>query len=155
MKIKPLPFASLCNSLTIEGYTICCRTVGGSMFPLIRSGNSIEIEPIRPDKIQKGDIVAYHLSDFLIAHRVIGKKQENGKTILYTKGDAYFCHSRQRVMAKQILGRVISIESSSGRKINLQKWPMNLINILLAKLAPIISIPSAVALLIKNKKNLS
>jgi len=60
---------------------------GGSMYPLIRDGELIEIIPLDPEKVRFGDIIMTVFgNERYVIHRVVRLKR--GEKIFYTKGDS-------------------------------------------------------------------
>ena len=54
-----------------RGTTVRFRPSGRSMYPSIREGELITVEPVVPNDVTLGDIVLYRSQRGLIAHRVI------------------------------------------------------------------------------------
>jgi hypothetical protein len=78
---------------------------GDSMFPVIRSGDRLLVEPARIGELHAGDVVLAKQDRGLTAHRVVGVL---GETII-TRGDNCDANDPPLAMA-QLLGRVRSIE---------------------------------------------
>jgi len=53
-----------------EGATVKCRPTGGSMAPLIRSGQEVEIAPVAPDRVEPDDIVLVRVAGRVYLHKV-------------------------------------------------------------------------------------
>ena len=121
---ESLNFARVCIDLLRSGKRIRFRAPGYSMYPTILNGDEITVEPMKPDAIKVGDIILYRYQENLIAHRVvqIENKCDTQSSVLRTqsyftlRGDARpACDDP--VEAKQILGKVVSIETN-GRSVN-------------------------------------
>lgn len=136
MKTTSFSLAKQCRILAHTGKTMHCKTIGTSMFPLIRSGCLIEIMPICIDKIKKNSVIAFQAGNYIVAHRVKKISTKNGKKIFYVKGDSHFGFAKQIVNAKQVIGEVASIQTSKGKKINIRHQPAKLASILLGYLSP-------------------
>ncbi len=67
------------------GYEVY-NVVSGSMQPEIPIGSIIYVKPAEPDKVQEGDIIAFHSEESVITHRVMKNNVVEGK--FTTKGDA-------------------------------------------------------------------
>jgi signal peptidase I len=82
---------------------------GNSMFPAIRSRDTIIIAPRSGEEPNIGEIIIYREGMLLVAHRLIEKRWENGVRILITKGD-YHRNPDDPITILQLLGKVIRIE---------------------------------------------
>lgn len=75
------------NSILIECYKkssiSCCKVIGNSMFPLLRKGDWIYVEPIDVKKLKIGDIILFHIQQRFVVHRIVKISNE----YLVTKGD--------------------------------------------------------------------
>ncbi len=99
--------------------SISLKAFGGSMRPLIRSGDFLTIRPIDSDSLEIGGIFAFRkesASNITIAHRLVDKKG----SFLITKGDAYI-RPDSSVLQEELLGKVIKIERE-GRTIEIEKF---------------------------------
>ena len=61
---------------------------GTSMFPFLRKGDLLTIEPVLMDEIKRGDVVVFESEEKWIAHRVIKIHYNDGLTEFTTRGDA-------------------------------------------------------------------
>jgi hypothetical protein len=135
----------LTAELLSRGTTVRFRPSGRSMYPSIREGELITVEPVQPSDVELGDIILYRVdrdrptqssvlspqsSSGLIAHRVIGTERKQGASTqssvlsphhFLLRGDASLSCDKP-VEARQILGRVASVERE-GRAINLAGTP--------------------------------
>jgi signal peptidase I len=111
-----------------EGYPIRFCATGQSMKPTIRDGETIIIEPVEAEKIQRGDIILYRTRRGVIAHRVANTQwDDNGQPRFILRGDSAASYD-QPIAASDILGRVTAVERR-GRLINLsgnqaKRWSM-------------------------------
>ncbi len=99
--------------------SISLKAFGGSMRPLIRSGDFLTIQPIDSDNLRIGDILAFRKDSILnitIAHRLVDKKG----SFLITKGDAHI-RPDSPILQEKLLGKVIKIERE-GRTIEIEKF---------------------------------
>ncbi len=118
------------------GTSVRFRANGRSMYPSIRDGEVVVVEPVEPSDVKRGDIVLYRLdrstptqssvlspqsSSGVIAHRVVQVNRSNGsheEALLFRlRGDASSCCD-EPVEAQQILGLVVFVERK-GRSIHL------------------------------------
>jgi signal peptidase I len=81
------------------------RVQGGSMRPLVRGGDVLEVRRAELATLRTGDIAVFARAGGLFAHRVIGRAQRGGEAVLITKGDA-FPEPDAPVCAEELLGRV-------------------------------------------------
>lgn len=79
----------------------------GSMEPTIHTGSLIFVKPEKDYQI--GDIITRNTKDpkVTITHRIIEKKNDNGKVTFRTKGDANDGNDMEDVAARQIIGKMI------------------------------------------------
>jgi len=89
------------------------RVYGSSMRPWLRGGEVVEVRREEPAKVRRGDVVAFTRGGGLFVHRVIGKRQRDGRILLITKGDA-FPEADAPVREEEYLGRVTRV-ASGGR----------------------------------------
>ncbi len=90
------------------------------MYPSIREGELITVEPVVPNDVTLGDIVLYRSERGLIAHRVVGSSPTQSSVLsphYLLRGDASLSRD-EPVEAHQILGRVIRVERD-GRSVAL------------------------------------
>ena len=93
----------------------CVRFIarGYSMHPFIKDGEVIIVKPVKIFEIMRGDVIFYHASQEMVAHRVIKKCRENDKIVLVTKGDSNF-NFDSPFGEKNVMGKVIAIEKPNG-----------------------------------------
>jgi hypothetical protein len=111
-------FLALTTELLRDGYGVRFRPKGQSMYPTIRDGETLTIEPVDALAVKRGDILLYETARGLIAHRVVRIGEgKNAARVFVVRGDAADS-SAELVEGGQILGRVISLERE-GRTIAL------------------------------------
>ncbi len=95
-------------------------SVGTSMHPLIREGDSITF--IKTDSIRSGDIVVYEKRHAgLVAHRIIGREKSTAGIMLLEKGDNRY--NAVCLAPDTILGTVIRIaRGSTVIDLSSRKW---------------------------------
>jgi signal peptidase I len=64
-------FAELATDLLRQGKSVRFRAPGRSMYPTIKEGEIITVEPIEPAAVRKGDIILCHSDAGVVAHRVV------------------------------------------------------------------------------------
>ena len=107
--------------LLSQGFGVRFSPKGASMFPTIKDGEIVTVEPIEPRHVKRGDIILYKtrkLGSPLIAHRVVSvRRDKRNVTAFILRGDASQSDDAP-IEPGQVLGRVISVERE-GRNINL------------------------------------
>lgn len=95
-----------------------CQVISGSMEPVIKTGEPIEVIPIR-EPLKTFDIIVFHQKDQLICHMVV--KDQN---LLFENRDSSVLTSAYRFQAydlpvrmTRVLGRVTSHRVSLWRRI--------------------------------------
>ncbi len=102
----------LTAELLSRGTTVRFRPSGRSMYPSIREGELITVEPVVASDVTPGDIILYRSERGLLAHRVVGSSPTQSSVLsphYFFRGDASLCCD-QPVAAGQILGRVLCVE---------------------------------------------
>ena len=103
-------FVETSLDLLQQGYAVKFRAPGASMYPSIRDGETIVVEPISPVDVERGDVVLYRNRKGVIAHRVTRIQQQHGAGRQFiTRGDAQSIFDAP-VDSNQILGRVVAVE---------------------------------------------
>jgi len=105
-------------SLLAEGKIIRIRADGYSMFPAIKAGYFIYIEPVTD--LYPGDVIAWKREKGFVVHRLVKVVNEENQVYFITRGDSC-ANEDQPVKKNQIAGKVINIESTSGRKRTIEK----------------------------------
>lgn len=114
-------FVELGTDLLQSGHGISFRAAGRSMFPAIRNGEKIRVEPVQPSAVKRGDIILYSTHKSVLAHRVrrITRKAQKASRFLL-RGDACVTFDGP-VEPSQVLGNVVWVERGS-RRIMLNSW---------------------------------
>jgi len=131
-------FYELTKDLLARGACLRFQARGGSMYPLIRDGDILEVQPIEVGKVRVGDVIFFrgHRGNML-AHRLVRMTQaENGEPTLIAKGDTA-SQFDQPVRPEQLFGKVTSIERR-GTGVELDSGLIKLMGLLWAKV-PFIS----------------
>lgn len=71
-----------------QGHSVQTMASGYSMFPFLRKGDILTVEPIPMNKIKRGDVVVFESEEKWIAHRVIKVDCVEGNIQITTRGDA-------------------------------------------------------------------
>lgn len=80
-------FGALACELLGQGHRVRLRVAGGSMEPLIRDGDRVDIEPAAPERVAVGDVILFSLAGRLFLHRVIGRRRLAEEICLVARGD--------------------------------------------------------------------
>lgn len=108
----------LSNELLRNGQSVRFSAPGRSMYPTIREGEPITVQPVSPSAVQKGDIILYRWRQGVIAHRIVGIENPNGESARFVlRGDASGACA-ESVKPEQILGKVVAVDRG-GRRIDL------------------------------------
>jgi signal peptidase I len=119
-------------ALLSEGVTIRMKAHGYSMYPAIRPGSLIVIEPVHLKGAPlPGEIIAIVREKGLIVHRLIKIVKKDNKTYFIARGDSN-PYPDDPVTIGKIAGRVIGAESTGenpvAADIRINKRPGYLIN---------------------------
>ncbi len=79
----------------------------GSMEKELCVGDIAIIKECKPNDVNVGDIIEYKIKGYSIIHRIIEKKQRNGKYYFITKGDNNGAPDVNEVKEEQLVGKVI------------------------------------------------
>jgi signal peptidase I len=101
------------------------------MFPIIKSGDIITVNPFDTDSISVGDIIFIESENRYFAHRLIRKVHLNGALEFITRGDHLPCPD-QPVIPSQVLGKVVMLERN-GKTIRLEGTAAKLMGYLITK----------------------
>ena len=78
-----------------------------SMVPEFNVGDVAIIKKCNSNDVTVGDIIQYKMEGYTVVHRVVEKKQSNGKVIFMTKGDNNNTPDVNPVTKEQLIGKVI------------------------------------------------
>lgn len=108
-------FVDLNSDLLRNGRSVRFSAPGHSMYPTIRDGETLIVQPIKAARVAVGDIILHAVDQRLIAHRVV--KIVNSKSFPAADGACEFIFKadassslNEPVKPSQILGKVVSIE---------------------------------------------
>jgi len=99
-------------SLTLlsEGKTIRIKAHGYSMYPCIKPGSIILIEPVRiKGRPVPGEIIAIKRENGLVVHRLTRIVEKNGVTSFIARGDSN-AYADNPVTYDKITGRIVGVE---------------------------------------------
>ena len=109
-------FADFVQEFIAQGRSFRFQARGGSMWPTIKDGELLHIQPIGKTGLRRGDIVLFNQGGRLKAHRIIAPQTEH----VVTRGDAC-ADSDEVILRSDILGLVTAKQcSETGRIISTQ-----------------------------------
>jgi signal peptidase I len=99
-------------NLLSEGKTIRIKAHGYSMYPCIKPGSVLLIEPLKLKGLPKpGEVVAIRRENGLVVHRITKIVRKNGTDFYIARGDSN-ARSDNPVKLAMIPGRIIRAETS-------------------------------------------
>ncbi len=102
-------------SLLAEGKTIRVKAEGLSMYPSIKPGSVIFIEPFKKGTGPvAGEIIAWKREAGFVVHRLVGRFEKDNSEYIVTRGDSSMDED-EPVQTGQIAGRVIKVENPEGK----------------------------------------
>lgn len=110
-------FGEIVADLLMRGHAVCFRATGRSMYPTIREGEKIAVEPVSLMSVAAGDILLYRTAWGGIAHRVVRIEPDTTGPMFIFRGDA-LAECDGPVEPHRVLGRVAWVERN-GRRIQL------------------------------------
>ncbi|MCS7221692.1 MAG: signal peptidase I [Anaerolineae bacterium] len=90
--------------LLASGRALTVRVRGYSMFPWLRPGDLVRVEPVDVMTLHPGDVILFRAGNLAITHRLLRWKDG----FLITKGDAAPCPDRPLSPA-EVAGRVVEV----------------------------------------------
>ena len=98
--------------LLSEGKTIRIKAHGYSMYPCIKPGSLILIEPIHLKGLPvPGEIIAIKRENGLIVHRLVNTIIKNGVTWFFARGDSN-AYADNPVNSDKIAGRIVGADTT-------------------------------------------
>jgi signal peptidase I len=128
-------FAALSADVLARKGSLPIKAHGFSMYPFIRNGDIICIQPSGINAFRVGEVVLYHSDEEkLVAHRIIGRRLKNGRIFLRMCGDATLDFN-DWIPAGHVLGRVAAI-LRGHRVLRLDKGLMRVLSVFWARSFP-------------------
>ena len=103
-----------------NGHSVQTIASGTSMFPFLRKGDILTVDPVPMETINRGDILVFEVEDKWIAHRVIRIRSIDGAIEITTRGDARIS-SDPAINKMNYVGLVSNFERDF-KKISLQSF---------------------------------
>jgi len=99
---------------------------GSSMWPFIRDGDVLVVEPLEGGAVRVGDVMLYRTAvGRVMAHRVVRRTAQDGDVTLLIRGDGSE-GAGDTVVPGDILGRVMWMERGGGA-MRLDRWPRRML----------------------------
>ena len=137
MKCSTAEFSELTKDILNRKAGLRFQARGRSMYPAIRDGDILNVEPIAINEIRLGDVLFYKSEDGSTAvHRLIKRFFREGRILLVIKGDANKDHGEE-VSPEMVVG-IIKIVERRGRKIHLEHISVRLQSIFYGVFSPVI-----------------
>ena len=128
-------FFDFAAQILSRGNGLRVRARGWSMYPFIRHGDVIEVEPVEASAVRVGDVIFCRDEvDRFVTHRVVKRGKAHSQGALVTKGD-WTSRADPLVHPEQVLGRVVAIERGAKR-IRLNTRMQRLTQVLWARISP-------------------
>ncbi len=98
-----------------EGKTFIAEASSNSMYPLIKTGDTITAKKVPFTAIKPDDIILFHLPNLpqIIVHRIIDILYDHKKRVCITKGDNAYGMDSWKISSSEYLGKVIKIGNKS------------------------------------------
>ncbi|HSN49767.1 MAG TPA: signal peptidase I [Bacteroidales bacterium] len=108
--------------LLAEGKTIRVKAEGASMYPSIKSGSIILIEPLKQgyDPVA-GEIIAWKRDSGIVVHRLVSSYITKHQKYYVTRGDSSIAED-EPVILEQIAGKVVRVENPEGKPVSPEKY---------------------------------
>lgn len=104
-------------TLLAEGKTLKVKAEGFSMYPSIKPGSLIYIEPVPSGtELLPGEIIAWKKESGFVVHRLI-KVLKDEDVLLITRGDSCMTED-DPVNFEQLAGRVVKVEDPEGKPLS-------------------------------------
>jgi hypothetical protein len=91
------------------------RATGGSMFPVIRSGETLTVRHCTVDQVRRGDVVLVLDGERMYAHRLVDVALVAGARWLVARGDSHWRRDPARP-ASSLLGRVVAVTRNGWQR---------------------------------------
>ena len=104
-------------TLLSEGKTIRIKAHGYSMYPCIKPGSLILIEPLKVRGLpREGEIIAIKRENGLIVHRISKIINKNGSHSYITRGDSN-AYADNPIKIDRIAGRIVRAETTGENSV--------------------------------------
>lgn len=109
-KLNTSDLAKLVKELLAERGSLSFRARGLSMYPTIKHGETIVVQPVKPTRLRAGMVVLFRSpADGLITHRIVGFASPGDRWCVILRGDAVAGHV-DVVPVDQVLAEVVRVK---------------------------------------------
>lgn len=110
--------------------------LSGSMEPALSPGDAVVVDETDPADIEEGDVITFARSsgDTAVTHRVVDVREEDGRPVFETKGDANDDPDRQPVPAENVVGSVALTIPMIGHVVQFTNTPLGFVALVLLPL---------------------
>lgn len=113
--VGPPVLAALCADVLDQGACLRVRIGGHSMWPFMHNGDTLIAARLNLVDVRMGDIVLANAGHWVLAHRLVARRELGGHTVLITKGDRVR-HCDPPWTPEQVLGVVVAVERNGRRR---------------------------------------
>lgn len=106
--------------LLSEGKTLRIKATGYSMYPVIKPGFFLYIDPCN-EKVEPGDIIAWKCEKGIVVHRLLRVEGEGTAKMFITRGDSLMTEDTP-VTKELYAGKVIKIENPEGNPVTIHTF---------------------------------
>ena len=117
-----------------SGRRLVMEGAGGCMWPSIRAGDLLTVEPAATGDVSVGDIIVFRQGPRLVAHRLIRRRGMGCNVVLVAQGDGSRSPD-EPIAAQRLLGKVVRLQRD-GRMYELEGLTARLASLLFARLLP-------------------
>jgi len=103
-------FVNIVTEVFSDQGALLFKARGSSMYPFIRDGDILTIQPVDTMDLKKGDIALYRTAeDKLVTHRIVGKYLWNSQVVLKARGDSVL-GPIEHIHTEQVMGLVVGTQ---------------------------------------------
>ena len=106
---------TLRKEIIAQGRSVQIVASGYSMFPFLRQGDLLTVEPVPMETIKRGDIVVFEIGEKWIAHRAVKISNSRNQTKISARGDSYL-YLDPEVTKLNFVGIVNEFERNKTKK---------------------------------------
>lgn len=103
-----------------EGKILRVKATGFSMYPAIKPGSFIYIDP-SDEQPETGDIIAWKCEKGIVVHRLLRLMEKEGEKIFVTRGDSLMSEDKP-VTRKFYAGKVVKVENPEGNPVTIHTF---------------------------------
>ena len=121
------------------GYSLF-RVMTGSMEPTIHTNSLIVVKRTPAEELSEGDVITFYSQDPSLngepnTHRIVRFEEQQGKRLIYTRGDANNIDDRYPTQDEDVIGKVIYTSAKLGTFVRLISKPLIFVPLILVPLA--------------------